>query len=67
MSEVTAIVACDIERSDPASCELRGRGRPTKEVIMEQVTSFRPGNGTTYKNEQSPRMPVEFDLGQRAA
>lgn len=27
---------------------------------MKQVTTFRPGNGATYKNEPSPRIPVEF-------
>lgn len=29
-------------------------------MSKQQVTSFRPGNGTTYRNETSPRIPVEF-------
>lgn len=53
-------VAGDITKLAPRRANDRGHGRPTKEVIVEQVTAFRPGNGTTYRNEAAPRIPVEF-------
>lgn len=53
-------VASDITKVVPRRANDRDRGRPNKEVIVDQITTFRPGNGTTYKNEASPRIPVEF-------
>lgn len=60
-SEAAVRVAGDITKSGPASSELRGRDPKEPSPLSEkQVTAFRPGNGTTYRNEAVPRIPVEF-------
>lgn len=46
-SDGAAMVAGDITKVVPRRANDRDRGRPTKEVIVDQTTSFRPGNGTT--------------------
>lgn len=49
-SERGARVASDI-KSGPASCELRGRGRPTEEVIVAENTSSGSRKGNPQKKQ----------------